>query len=272
VHNSLLQAALRRDRWLLLAALAMVLVLAWGGLLVGAGMPMGALDMTAMAGMDGWLMQPAVWTPGYALLVFAMWCVMMVAMMLPGAAPMLLLHARISRSDKMVAVSAPLTATAWFALGYLLAWTGFSAAATGLQWALEATGLLTPMLQTGQRWLAAVLLLAAGLWQLTPQKARCLRHCRSPLAYLIGSWRNGTRGALSMGLQHGGYCLGCCWFLMALLFVGGVMNLFWIAGLALYILLEKTLPMGHGIARATGVALVAWGLVMALPQGIFTTG
>ena len=206
-------------------------------------------------------MKPAVWTPAYAVLIFAMWWVMMVAMMLPSAAPVLLLFARVNRKDKTA--GAPLAPTAMFGAGYLLSWGGFGAAATALQWGLESARLLSPMLATTSHWLGAGILVAAGLWQLTPLKAMCLRHCRTPLGFLLGNWRAGLSGALRMGLKHGGFCLGCCWFLMALLFFGGIMNLYWIAGLAVFVLLEKTIPLGHWLGRVAGIALVAWGGVLA---------
>ena len=175
----MLEALLRHDRLVLVAALAAIVALAWCWLLAGAGMEMGAIEMTAMAGMDGWLMQPAVWSPPYAALIFSMWWVMMVAMMLPSAAPTLLLFARVNRKDK--AAAAALTSTVFFAAGYLLAWGGFCAFATALQWGLESTRLLSPMLATTSHWLGAGILLVAGLWQLTPFKPVCLRHCRTPL-------------------------------------------------------------------------------------------
>lgn len=258
----LLEAVLRRDRLVVVAALVLVLALAWGWLLAGAGMEMSALAMTGMAGMDGWLMEPAIWTPAYFVLIFAMWWVMMVAMMLPSAAPMLLLFARVNRKDK--AAGAPWLPTALFAAGYLLVWGGFSALASALQWSLESSRLLSPMLETTNRWLGSGILIAAGLWQLTPLKTVCLRHCRSPLGFLIGSWSQGRLGALRMGLEHGAYCLGCCWFLMALLFVGGVMNLYWIIGIAVFVLLEKTIPHGNWLSRITGLVLLAWGVVLMM--------
>ena len=168
------KALLRRDRVVVIAGLVSVLSLAWAWLLAGAGMEMSALEMTGMAGMDGWLMEPAVWTLAYFAVVFAMWSVMMVAMMLPSAAPMLLLFARVNRTDK--AAGAPWLPTAAFATGYLLVWVGFSALASALQWSLESARLLSPMLETTSRWLGSGILLAAGLWQLTPLKAVCLRH------------------------------------------------------------------------------------------------
>jgi predicted metal-binding membrane protein len=262
VGASPLEAVLRRDRMVLVAGLVVVLGMAWGWLVTGAGMEMSAVEMTAMAGMNGWLMRPAVWTPAYAVLIFAMWWVMMVAMMLPSAAPMLLLFARVNRKDKEA--GAPLVPIVLFAAGYLLVWGGFSAIATALQWGLESARLLSPMLVTTNKWLGAGILIAAGLSQFTPLKAICLRHCRTPLGFLLGSWRPGRLGALRMGLEHGAFCLGCCWFLMALLFFGGVMNLYWIAGLAVFVLLEKTIPLGHWLGRVAGVVLVAWGSALVI--------
>ena len=255
-----LEAVLRRDRQVLLAGLLVVITLAWGWLLLGAGMDMSAVAMTRMAGMDGWMMTPAVWIPGYAALALSMWWVMMVAMMLPSAAPVLLLFARVTRRDE---AGRPLTPTGSFALGYLVAWGGFSLVAVVLQGAMEAARLMSPMLESTNVWLGAAILVAAGLWQLTPIKTRCLRHCRTPLGFLTGNWRGGRWGALRMGLEHGGYCLGCCWFLMALLFFGGVMNLYWIVGLAAFVLLEKTIPLDHWLGRVAGIALLGWGGVLA---------
>jgi predicted metal-binding membrane protein len=256
----LLEAALKRDRLLLAVALGAMVALAWGWLLLGAGMSMTAVEMTAMAGMDGWLMRPAIWTPGYAALMFSMWWIMMAAMMLPSAAPMLLLFARVNRKPT---TGPALSGAGLFALGYLFAWGGFSAVAVAAQWALEAARAVSPMMEATNVWLGAGILVAAGLWQLTPVKTICLRHCRSPLGFLLGSWRQGRWGALRMGLEHGALCLGCCWFLMALLFFGGVMNLYWILGLTGFVALEKIAPLGHWIGRAAGVALVAWGLSLA---------
>jgi predicted metal-binding membrane protein len=262
VEAGSLEAVLKRDRMVLVAGLVAVLVMAWGWLMAGAGMEMSAVEMTAMAGMDGWLMRPAVWTPAYAVLIFAMWWVMMVAMMLPSAAPMLLLFARVNRKDK--SAGAPLVPTALFAGGYLLGWAVFCAGAAALQWGLESARLLSPMLVTTNRWLGAGILIAAGLSQFTPLKAMCLRRCRTPLGFLLGNWRSGRLGALRMGLEHGAFCLGCCWFRMALLFFGGVMNLYWIAGLAVFVLLEKTVPLGHWFGRLAGAVLVAWGGALAI--------
>ena len=254
---------LRRDRLILVSALVAVVAIAWIWIVVGAGTGMSTVGMTRRSGMPditGMMMEPAVWTLGYAALMFAMWWVMMVGMMLPSAAPILLLFARVNRKER--AGDRPYVPTGIFAAGYLVAWGGFSALATGLQWALEQLGLLSPMMVTTSYWLGGAILLSAGLWQLTPIKGVCLRHCRSPLSFLVQSWRPGRLGALRMGLEHGTYCLGCCWFLMSLLFFGGVMNLWWIGGLAACILLEKTLPIGHWLAYAVGGALVVWGVCL----------
>jgi predicted metal-binding membrane protein len=261
--TTVLEGVLRRDRFVMVAALAAVTGIAWIWLLLGAGTGMNAVAMTGgagMSGMAGMIMEPAAWTLGYAGLMFAMWWVMMVAMMLPSAAPILLLFARVNRAQRCG--DRPYVPTGIFAAGYLAAWGGFSALATGLQWALDQLGLLSPMMTTTSYWLGGAILIAAGGWQLTPVKGICLRHCRSPMGFLVHSWRPGRLGAFHMGLAHGTFCLGCCWFLMGLLFFGGVMNLFWIAGLAGFVLLEKTIPMGHWVGRIAGVGLAAWGVLL----------
>jgi predicted metal-binding membrane protein len=256
---------LQRDRLVLLTALLWVLALAWGWLLSGAGMEMSPADMTAMAGMDGWLMRPAVWTPAYAAVIFAMWWVMMVAMMLPSATATLLLFARVNRKGKTA--RAPLLPTMLFSVGYLLTWGAFGLVATALQWGLESVRLLSPMLETTHKWLGACILIAAGLWQMTPVKTICLRHCRTPLSFLIARWRPSSFGALRMGIEHGVFCVGCCWFLMLLLFFGGVMNLYWIVGLALYVLVEKMVPLGHHLSRVAGVTLMLGAAVLLFESG-----
>ena len=256
------EAVLRRDRAVVVAMLVGVITLAWTYLLLGAGTGMTAMGkVSEMPDMPG-MMMPVAWTPGYAGLMFVMWWVMMAAMMLPSAAPVLLLFARVNRNKR--AGDRPYVPTGIFASGYLVAWGGFSALAVGLQWKLERLGLLSPMMATTSYWFGGVILLAAGVWQLTPIKAMCLRHCRSPLGFLVQSWRAGRLGAFRMGLEHGSYCLGCCWFLMGLLFFGGIMNLFWIIGLAAFVLLEKTIPMGSWVGRIAGFGVVAWGAAMLL--------
>ena len=258
--SSALEALLRRDRKVVVGALLAVIALCWLWVALGVGMEMSAVEMTRMS--RDMVMTPAVWTPAYAALMFAMWWVMMVAMMLPSAAPILLIFARISRREREA--KRPWVPTGIFATGYLAVWAGFSAVATALQWGLEGSGLLSAMMVTTTASLGAALLVAAGLWQLAPIKQACLRQCRSPVAFLTNHWRDGSGGAFRMGLVHGAYCVGCCWFLMTLLFFGGVMNLWWIGGLAAYVLMEKVLPMGHWLGYAVGVGLVAWGAWIVL--------
>ena len=179
-------------------------------------------------------------------------------MMLPSAAPTILIYAGITR--RKAAASQGSGAALVFATAYLIAWGAFSLAATSVQWGLEGLLLLSPMLHTTSVYLGGALLVAAGVYQLTPLKHACLRHCRSPLHFLASHWRKGRWGAFRMGLEHGLFCLGCCWVLMLLLFYGGVMSLWWIGGLALYVLVEKLLPLGHALGQYAGGLLIVWGL------------
>jgi predicted metal-binding membrane protein len=253
----MLRTVLRHDRAAVLAGLAAVIAIAWIWLLLGAGIEMDEMDM---GGGEIMLMTPP-WTPGYAMLIFLMWTIMMMAMMLPSAAPAILLVAALGR-ERGVGDGAPTAGL--FTLGYVLVWTGFSLAATLLQWGLDQAGIMSGAMAVGSAVAVGCVLVAAGIYQWTPLKQACLRHCRSPLAFLLHHWRSGTWGAVESGLRHGVFCLGCCWMLMALLFVGGLMNLLWIAALALLVLVEKTLPWGGRMSRVTGVALVAWGTVTLL--------
>jgi predicted metal-binding membrane protein len=188
---------------------------------------------------------------------FMMWAVMMVAMMVPSASPMVLMYARIARSRKDVRAHG-----VWlFAVGYIVVWTIFSAAATAGQFALQRATLLTGGL-TATPLIGGIILAAAGIYQLTPLKDACLGHCRSPMGFFMTEWRDGAAGAFRMGLKHGAYCAGCCWMLMALLFVMGVMNLLWVAAISMLVLIEKATPFGRAIARASGVAMIAAGALM----------
>jgi predicted metal-binding membrane protein len=194
--------------------------------------------------------------------VFLMWAVMMVGMMAPSVAPMILMYARVGRQGRIAGKS--LAATGWFAAGYFLAWIGFSLAATLVQWVLEREALLDPRMASASNTLGAIVLIAAGVYQWTPLKDSCLAQCQTPLGFLIrhGGFRGDVPGCLGLGLRHGAYCVGCCWVLMALLFVVGVMNVLWIALLALLVLLEKLTPWGRWLARAAGVGCVAAGVWM----------
>jgi predicted metal-binding membrane protein len=264
MRDSALEAVLRRDRRIVAGAIGTIVVLAWVYVIwLAADMDMGAMDMAGFrmvpAGIG--LMAPASapWSGVEFALVFAMWAVMMIGMMAPSAAPMILMYARVGRQKRVE--GKPLAATGWFAAGYLLAWIGFSLAATLVQWMLERQALLAPHMESASNALGAIVLMAAGVYQWTPLKDVCLSQCQSPLGFLMrhGGFRGDVPGCLWLGLRHGAYCVGCCWILMALLFVVGVMNVLWIALLTLLVLLEKVTPWGRRVARAAGLACIAAG-------------
>jgi len=206
----------------------------------------------SMMGPAAWMMT-ATWDAPYLLLLWAMWAAMMAAMMMPSAAPFVLLFARAATQRPGAGGT---TRTYALAGGYVLVWVLFSAGATALQWALATSGLLTPMMEPSTALTAGVLLAIAGLYQLTPLKSACLRSCRSPLAFMSTHWREGVRGALQMGAENGIYCLGCCWALMLLLFAGGVMNLFVVLTLTAWVAVEKLAPFGEQSARISGALLL----------------
>ncbi len=257
------EAVLRRERLIIGTAVVLMCLLSWAWVLAGAGAGMNPVAMST------WQFPPPVlrpgvitaWPPLYWLIMLSMWWVMMIAMMLPGAAPMILLYARVYRhSQAQGRVQQGVVPTASFLCGYLLAWLVFSLIATVLQRVLEYIGWVHSMMMwSTELKLTATFLLAAGAYQLSPLKRVCLSHCRSPAAYLSAHWRAGTWGALRMGSAHGLYCVGCCWVLMLLLFAGGIMNLVWIAGLTSVVLLEKLAPRGDWVAGCTGWILIALG-------------
>lgn len=244
----------RRERTIILAALAGVTALAW---LYLARLAHGMHAMPDMPGMAMGASRQA-WSLHDAALAFAMWWVMMVGMMLPSATPMTLTFATVNRRKRER--GRPYVPTAVFVAGYLLAWGAFSLGATVAQWALEGAALMTPAMRLSSPLLAGLLFVAVGLYQLTPLKHACLHRCRSPLAFVLEHWRDGAAGALRMGAEHGGYCLGCCAFLMVLLFAGGLMNLLWVAAIAAFVLLEKLAPRGEAVARAAGLLAVGAGV------------
>jgi len=248
--------ALQGNRLLLGCVLAL-LALCWL-LLYRMGASMSATSALMVQSM-GEMSMP--WTAADALLMFAMWAVMMVAMMLPGAIPMLLLYGQVAsrRFDKTQVRKALLL----FGLGYLLVWSAFSLLATLLQWQLEQWRLLDAQMRSSSQWLAAALLIGAGIYQWLPLKQACLRRCGLPFRFILEHWQAGLAGSWRMGLAHGMFCLGCCWALMGLLFVGGVMNLTWVALLGLYVLLEKLLPQQRWLSQLGGLLLVIWGLWLA---------
>ena len=254
----------RRERTLVLVGLGVTIALAWAWLLAGGGMDMpemgggsagSPVDMSGTGGRHG---GSGVWSGG-SMVIFMMWAVMMIAMMLPGAAPAVLLFAALSRSR---ASTTTFPSIATFAAGYVLVWTVFSLLATLAHLTLRQAALVSPTVRSTSGILAALLLMAAGVYQFTPLKAACLHHCRSPLQFFTRHWRPGAAGALRLGGLHGAYCVGCCWVLMGLLFVGGVMNLWWVATMAAFILVEKIAFLGAPSGRiASGTGLVLAGAV-----------
>lgn len=257
------RAVPRRDRLTILIGLGGVTLLAWLYLVIASGhmATMPGMSMEDMAGM----MELRPWTGFDFFLLFLMWAIMMVGMMVPTAAPVTLIYAAVAR--RAASQASPIASTAIFVAGYLAIWTLFSAGATLIQWALEQAALLSPMMVSTSPLLGAGLLIAAGIYQFTPLKNTCLTHCRAPAHFLSGHWRNGAMGAFRMGLEHGAYCLGCCWALMFLLFLGGVMNLLWVAAIAVFVLLEKIAPCGDRGGRAAGAAMILLGLVMLVGLG-----
>jgi predicted metal-binding membrane protein len=213
----------------------------------------------SMRGLSAWMMA-GTWDLRYSALIFAMWIAMMVGMMLPSATPAILLFARVLKNSHQA--EAPVTRTYAFVAGYLLAWAGFSFAATILQYALARSALLSPMMVSASPTLGASILIGAGVYQLTPMKRACLAHCRGPVDFITRHYRRGVGGALHMGALHGLYCVGCCWALMLLLFFGGVMSLVWIAAITIFVLLEKLLPVGPLTAKVSGVLLIGAGVVV----------
>ena len=263
--NPALETVLRRDRAVVIAALALITALAWADILwLAQNMAMDGMDMTGfrMIPAGRGLMMPAgaPWQPVEFAYVFAMWAVMMIGMMTPSAAPMILIYARVGR--QAATSGQPFASSGWFASGYLIAWFGFSLAATCAQWLLERAALLSPMMESASTVLGGIVLIAAGIYQWSPVKEACLSYCQAPLTFIMrhGGFRADAAGALTLGFRHGLYCIGCCWALMLLLFVGGVMNVLWIAALAALVLSEKALPFGKLLSRIAGCFLIAAGI------------
>jgi predicted metal-binding membrane protein len=247
----------RRERWIIGGALAVIAAVAWAYMIHEAR----AMDVTGVCQCLGMPMgggADAGWSAGTLLPLFLMWAGMMVAMMLPSATPMILTFAAVSRNRRRQ--ERPYVPVAIFVAGYVAIWSAFSALAAVAQWILHRQALLSPAMASSSVWLGGILLIAAGIFQFTPLKHTCLAHCRAPLEFIMTRWREGAGGAFRMGLEHGLYCTGCCWALMGLLFVAGVMNILWIAALSLLVGLEKLVPRGLRLSAATGVILTAWGV------------
>jgi predicted metal-binding membrane protein len=265
MHDTTLERLIRRDRIVVSIALICITVLAWLYVLrLAADMEMGGMDLSGMRMVSTGLrmvMSPSrkAWNIQEFSLMFVMWAVMMVGMMAPSVAPVVLLYVNVRR--RAVMDGQPFASTGWFVGGYLLAWSGFSFLATVAQWALERNALLTPMMVMASIRLGGLLLMITGLYQWSPLKRLCLAHCTSPITFLQrhGGFRRDAPKSLALGIQHGIYCLGCCWALMVLLFVGGVMNVTWIAGISVLVLVEKATSAGRAIGRIAGIGLVAAG-------------
>jgi predicted metal-binding membrane protein len=250
-----LAKVLRHDRAIVVIGVTLIAVIGWAYLFYE-GWAMQHMDLVAMA-----MPSTGPWGLMDLLMIFAMWAVMMVAMMVPSTTPMLLTFATVVRSRR--AKGRAFAALWLFLAGYLVLWTAFSLAATLGQWGLHSLALISPMMVGTSPVLGSVLLILAGTYQWTPFKQACLRHCQTPLQFLLTYWQDGPVGAFLVGLRHGAYCLGCCWLLMAVLFAVGVMNLTWIAALSVFVLLEKIIPKGMWAARVAGLILIGFGSWMA---------
>lgn len=234
--------------WLLALSLIGWTFLAWMAL--DMGHPLAQLMMPASS----------TWTTANMWAILCMWAIMMAAMMLPSALPAVVTFARLceSRGEHPRFLA--------FVWAYLLVWIGFSVAGTAMQWFLQFEDQLSPMIVSTSVGLSGSLLLIAGLYQFSPLKRVCLANCRTPMVFFLGQWRAGIRGAFVMGLRHGWFCLGCCWALMALLFVGGVMNIAWIAALSIAVAIEKIAPYGDKIALLLGFGLIVAGVIRLVDQ------
>ena len=283
ITPSALEQVLRKDRAIIVAAILIIAAIAWTYTVYVAetGMGMGSMQTASesdagtgiamgemqeesdgsmgSSGMGMAMADMRSWNAADFGMMYVMWAVMMVAMMAPSATPMLLMFATVNRRRKER--EAPYVPTGIFLAGYVIVWAAFSLAATGGNWGLHQASLLSSMMgESTSGYLGGSLLVLAGVFQWSPLKYNCLKQCRTPMGFLMTSWREGPRGALRMGLEHGVYCLGCCWALMLLLFVLGIMNLVWIAALAAFVLAEKVAPKAEWVSRISGVLLLGWGI------------
>ncbi len=259
-HGTQIERILRRDSVIVAAGLSGVTVIAWIYMFNMAG---GVVSLDQGAQLSSGPHMHA-WNPLDIVLIFSMWAVMMIAMMVPSESPIVLMFAAINRERHRQ--QQPFVSAGAFFLGYLVAWTMFSALATLTQWGLHAATLLSHTMVINSSIAGGALLFAAGIFQWTPLKYACLSRCRSPLGFLMTEWREGIVGAFIMGLKRGVYCIGCCWLLMGLMFVAGVMNLLWMVIITIFVFLEKVVPGGFWISRIAGLLLIVWGMWMALGQ------
>jgi predicted metal-binding membrane protein len=256
--GKLLENVLQRDRYIISGGLIFISLLSWA-YIIYLYRQMVVMDMDAL--FFSMPMSPA-WAFTDFILLFLMWFVMMIAMMAPSVAPLILLFAMASRQRKLQ--QAPFVPTIYLLSGYFIVWAAFSLAATSLQWLLQHISLLNPEMKTTNKVLSGLVLIAAGIFQFTPLKNKCLQCCRTPIDFIHRNWKEGKAGALRMGLESGWYCLGCCWALMALLFVTGIMNILWIALIACFVLIEKIAANAKWVSIIAGILLIVYGVIFLL--------
>ncbi len=253
-----LENLLKKDRSIIIAGLFFICLLSWL-YIIYLYRQMVVMDMNAL--FFAMPMTPQ-WSATDFVLLFLMWLVMMIAMMTPSVSPLILIFAMINRKRKQE--QNPFVHTGYLLAGYFLVWGGFSLLATLLQWLLQQVSLLNSEMKTTSKILGAIILIAAGIFQFTPLKQTCLNYCRTPVDFIHRNWKEGKLGALRMGIENGSYCLGCCWVLMVLLFVSGIMNLLWIALIALFVLIEKTFSNSKWISAIAGVVLIVYGMIVLM--------
>lgn len=254
--ETVIQAVARRDRLVVGVALVGIAGVTWYNLADEAA-KFSATGVCHCASMMLGGPDASPWSPVTLVPLFLMWTEMMVAMMLPAVTPLVLLFSKVARTR--AERGQPYVSTAFFVSGYFAVWTAFSLGAAVAQWILHGATLLSPQMTTNSSLVSGAFLIAAGAFQFSPLKSACLAHCRSPLTFLMTDWRNGRAGAFLMGWKHGWFCTACCWLLMVLLFVVGVMNLLWIALLALFALSERIAPKSWHLSQITGLVLLCAG-------------
>jgi len=273
-NSTAVESFIQRDKIITIIAIAILVGATFTYTVLGVGMNMSAIQMTPglgqsqmsmpkMSAMKNMAASPAVWTFNYSVLMFFMWWTMMIAMMLPSASPMILLYtALIRRTKKAKSIIRQVTS---FICGYLLAWAAFSLSAAALQSQLELRDWMSPMMMEATNiYLAAGILIAAGVYQLTPLKTVCLEKCRQPASFLANYKNTWVNSPLRIGLVHGFYCVGCCWFLMGLLFFGGIMNLYWIVGLIIFVAIEKLHEKGIIFGKILGGGAIVSGIAFLI--------
>ena len=256
-NSTPLEYLLKKDRFIIITGLVLISILSWL-YIIYLYRQMVVMDMSAI-----FFAMPMTqhWTIIDFALLFLMWFVMMIAMMTPSVSPLILIFAMVNRKKKQQ--QNPFVHTWYLLAGYFLVWGGFSLLATLLQWFLQQVSLLNPEMKTTSKIFGGTVLVAAGIFQFTSLKQTCLNHCRTPIDFIHRNWKEGKQGALKMGIENGTYCLGCCWVLMVLLFFSGIMNLLWIALIALFVLIEKTFQP-KWISSIAGVVLIIYGLMVLL--------